>query len=116
MNKEKICRECGDTFNWEAKIKQHGGYVNVCGDCHMMGPDPDANTPVLRGVVSGSGKMAAISIVRFKNENDADAYVRSFNASSAWGGKKTNRCNSIPFEHVGVNIGSSNHKGKSSGT
>ena len=54
MNKEKICRECGDTFNWEAKIKQHGGYVNVCGDCHMMGPDPDANTPVLRGVVSAT--------------------------------------------------------------
>ena len=52
------------------------------------------------------------NIVRFQNEHDADDYVRSFNASSAFGGRKTNRCNSIPFEHVGVNIGNGNHKGR----
>tara|TARA_E500000331_G_scaffold352676_1_gene401740 strand:- start:1236 stop:1571 length:336 start_codon:yes stop_codon:yes gene_type:complete len=106
------CRYCGDEFNQSEKIRLRGGYANVCIDCHDERPDPDANTPVYRGVVAGSGKMAAISIVRFQNNEDADDYVRSFNASSAFGNRKTNRCNSIPFEHVGVNIGSSNHKGK----
>ena len=106
------CRYCGDEFNQGEKIRLRGGYANVCIDCHDERPDPDANTPVYRGVVAGSGKMAAISIVRFQNNEDADDYVRSFNYSSAFGNRKTNRCNSIPFEHVGVNIGSSNHKGK----
>ncbi len=106
------CKHCGEEFNQNEKIRLRGGYANVCIDCHDERPDPDANTPVLRGVVAGSGKMQAISIVRFQNEHDADDYVRSFNSSSAFGGRKTNRCNSIPFEHVGVNIGSSNHKGK----
>ena len=110
MNRE--CKYCGEEFNQNEKIRLRGGYANVCIDCHDERPDPDANTPIYRGVVAGSGKMAAISIVRFQNEDDADAYVRSFNASSAFGGRKTNRCNSIPFEHVGVNIGNSNHKGK----
>jgi len=108
----KECKYCGDEFNAKHKIAVRGGYINVCIDCHDDRPNPDANTPVLRGVVSGSGKMAAISIVRFQNEDDANAYVKSFNASSAFGNRKTNRCNSIPFEHVGVNIGSTNHKGK----
>ena len=106
------CKYCGEEFNQNEKIRQRGGYANVCIDCHDERPDPDANTPVYRGVVAGSGKMAAISIVRFQNENDADDYVRSFNSSSAFGHQKTNRCNSIPFEHVGANIGNSNHKGK----
>ena len=106
------CKHCGEEFNQNEKIRLRGGYANVCIDCHDERPDPDATTPVLRGVVAGSGKMQAISIVRFQNEHDADDYVRSFNSSSAFGGRKTNRCNSIPFEHVGVNIGSCNHKGK----
>ena len=106
------CKYCEDEFNSVQKIRLRGGYANVCIDCHDERPDPDANTPVYRGVVSGSGKMAAISIVRFQNNEDADDYVRSFNASSGWGSRKTNRCNSIPFEHVGANIGNENHKGK----
>ena len=108
----RTCKYCGDEFNSAEKINARGGYMNVCISCHDERPNPDANTPVLRGVVSGSGKMAAISIVRFENEQDANDYVRSFNASSAFGGRKTNRCNSIPFEHVGVNIGNGNHKGR----
>ena len=111
-SKLRNCKYCGEEFLWQKKINLRGGYANVCIDCHDDRPDPDANTPVYRGVVSGSGKMAAISIVRFQNSDDADEYVRSFNSSSAFGKRKTNRCNSIPFEHVGVNIGSSNHKGK----
>jgi len=106
------CKYCEEEFNSKEKIRLRGGYANVCIDCHDERPDPDANTPVYRGVIAGSGKMAAISIVRFQNDADADDYVKSFNSSSAFGNKKTNRCNSIPFEHVAVNIGSSNHKGK----
>ena len=107
------CKYCDEEFDQQEKIRARGGYANVCIDCHDERPDPDENTPTLRGVISGSGKMPAISIVKFQNKDDADDYVKSFNASSGWGARKTNRCNNIPFEHVAVNIGSSNHKGRS---
>jgi len=55
--------------------------------------------------------MAAISIVAFNSEDEADAYVSSFN-SCGFGKKKTNECNHINHYHVGNNIANSNHKGK----
>ena len=92
------CKHCGEEFNQNEKIRLRGGYANVCIDCHDERPDPDANTPVLRGVVAGSGKMQAISIVRFQNEHDADDYVRSFNSSIAAGFERTSSSSNFrPF-------------------
>lgn len=107
----KECKHCGCDFNPGSPCKKRvGGYINECPDCVIeLGTETSVR---YRGVVSGDGKMAAISIVKFENEDDAEAYVKSFNASSAFGGRKTNRCNSINFKHIGTNIGNSNHKGK----
>ncbi len=107
----KTCKHCGDEFDFDSQEKRRvGGYVNECPYCvEDLGTETSVR---YRGVVSGDGKMAAISIVKFESKEDADDYVRSFNASSGWGARKTNRCNSIPFQHVGVNIGNGNHKGR----
>ena len=107
----KTCKHCGDEFNCRSQEKRRvGGYINECPSCVE---DLGTETAVrYRGVVAGDGKMAAISIVKFKSKEDADAYVRSFNSSSGWNARKTNRCNDIEFEHVGVNIGNTNHKGR----
>tara|TARA_B100002019_G_scaffold282105_1_gene286951 strand:+ start:875 stop:1210 length:336 start_codon:yes stop_codon:yes gene_type:complete len=107
----KTCKHCGIDFNFESYEKRRvGGYINECPDCvEELGTETAVK---YRGVVAGDGKMAAISIVKFESEEDANAYVRSFNASSAFGHHKTNRCNRIPFQHVGANIGNTNHKGK----
>jgi len=106
----KQCKHCEETFETTSTLKrQVGGYINECPDCVM---DLGTETTVrYRGVVDGSGKMAAISIVAFESEADADAYVSTFN-SCGFGRRKTNNCNTIPHSHVGFNGGNDNHKGK----
>ena len=108
---KKECKHCGEIFDPKSQRKRHvGGYVNECPDCvEELGTETAVR---YRGVVSGDGKMAAISIIKFENNEDADAYVKSFNSSSGWGARKHNRCNEIKFTHIGANIGNSNHKGK----
>ena len=110
----KECKHCGVEFNANSYVKKRvGGYINECPDCVV---ELETETAVkYRGVISGDGKMAALSIVKFESDADADAYVRSFNSCGSFGGRKTNNCNSIKHEHVGTNMGNSNHKGKSSG-
>jgi hypothetical protein len=117
MGKFITCRICEDEFDLYGSRKQTvGGYGNVCADCTedgSAGENPDDSIARYRGVTSGDGKMQAISIVSFDSESDAKAYVKSWNASTGFGGRKSNKCNSIKFKHVGTNIGNSNHKGKS---
>ncbi len=109
--KIKECKHCGVEFDSTSQNKKRvGGYINECPDCvEELGTE---TTVRYRGVISGDGKMAALSIVQFESNEDAEAYVRSFNSSGAFGKKKMNRCNEIKFKHVGANIGNSNHKGK----
>jgi hypothetical protein len=107
----KTCKHCEVTFNVRSQRKRRvGGYINECPDC--VEELQTEKTVRYRGVVAGDGKMAAISIIKFESESDADAYVKSFNASSGSNARKTNNCNQIKFEHMGVNIGNTNHKGK----
>ena len=110
----KECRHCEYEFDAQtARKRSVGGYIDECPDCVIaLGTE---RTVKYRGVISGDGKMAALSIVKFESDADADAYVRSFNSCGSFGGRKTNNCNSIKHEHVGTNMGNSNHKGKSSG-
>ena len=73
-NGEKMireCKHCTEEFDSALKIRVRGGYANVCIDCHDERPDPDANTPVIRGFVTGSGKMAAMQILSFNNRENA---------------------------------------------
>lgn len=107
----KECRHCEDEFDAHSATKKRvGGYIDECPDCvEELGTETHVR---YRGVVSGSGKMAAISIVSFESKEDAESYVRSFNASTGFGGRKSNRCNQIKHKHVGANIQNTNHKGK----
>ena len=111
MTSWKQCKHCDIEFDVRSARKRRvGGYINECADCVVeLGTETSVR---YRGVIAGDGKMAAISIVRFENEADADDYVKSFNASSGSNARKTNRCNNIRFQHVGANIANQNHKGK----
>ena len=106
----KTCKHCGIEFNLHSRRKKLvGGYINECPDCvEELGTETAVR---YRGVVDGSGKMAAISIVAFDSQEDADAYVKTFN-SCGFGRRKVNNCNTIKHRHVGFNGGNDNHKGK----
>ena len=104
------CKHCHEIFNPTSSLKRRvGGYINECPDCVLeLGTE---TTVRYRGVVGAEGKMAAISIVAFNSEDEAEQYVSSFN-SCGFGRKKINECNQINHYHVGNNIANSNHKGK----
>ena len=105
-----ICKHCAAEFDEKSNFKRRvGGYINECPDCVQELQTEHAVK--YRGVVGAEGKMAAISIVAFNSEDEADAYVSSFN-SCGFGKKKINECNHINHYHVGNNIANSNHKGK----
>ncbi len=105
-----ICKHCEDFFNEDSFLKRKvGGFINECPDCVVE--LKTEKTVKYRGVVGAEGKMAAISIVAFNSEDEADAYVSSFN-SCGFGKRKVNDCNHINHYHVGNNIANSNHKGK----
>ena len=108
--KIKECKHCEVEFDYTSQTKKRvGGYIDECPECvERLGTETAIR---YRGVISGSGKMAAISIVAFDSQEDADAYVSSFN-SCGFGRRKTNRCNTISHRHVGFNGGNDNHKGK----
>ena len=112
LAKIRACKVCDDEFDWRKKVKRCGGYSNVCEDCHHEGPDPDANTPVLRAVTTGDGKMAAMTILSFKTQSDADAYVSAYNANTGWSNRRSGGINDVEHTLVGENFGNSNHKGK----
>ena len=106
----KTCIHCEDYFDQRSVLKKSvGGYINECPDCVTdLGTEKHVR---YRGVVGAEGKMAAISIVAFNSEAEADQYVSSFN-SCGFGKKKINECNLINHYHVGNNIANSNHKGR----
>lgn len=112
MNNIRECKECGDEFNWRQKVRRCGGYSTVCEDCHLEGPDPDANTPVLRAVTTGDGKMAAMTILSFDSQADADSYVKCYNANTGWNNRRSGGINDVKHRLVGENFGNSNHKGR----
>ena len=112
LNKIRICIECEDEFDWRGKVRRVGGYSTICEDCHLDGPDPDVNTPVLRAVTTGSGKMAAISILSFDSAGDADEYCRRYAANTGWNNRRTGGLNDIKHKLLAENFGNSNHKGR----
>jgi len=110
MPRTKKCKHCECTFDPTSQVKQRvGGYIDECAECVIE--LKTEQTVRYRGVVDGSGKMAALSIVAFNSEEDAEDYVSSFN-SCGFGRRKTNLCNQIHHNHVAFNAGNDNHKGK----
>ena len=65
----KTCKHCGDEFDFDSQEKRRvGGYVNEC--CYCVEELGTETSVRYRGVVSGDGKMAAISIVKFDSETE----------------------------------------------
>lgn len=105
------CKYCEEEFDQKQKMKLRGGYSNVCIDCHDDRPDPDANTPTIRGFVTGSGKMSEMQILAFDSKEDAELYGKAWNSNSGWNNRRSGGLNDVMFSKVGENIGNSNHKG-----
>ena len=107
----KICRHCEDEFETTSAYKRRvGGYIDEGPDCvEDYGGDP---APVIRGFVTGDGKMAAMQILKFSSESDANQYGKNWNNNSGWQNRRTGSMNDIRFEKVGENLGNANHKGK----
>ena len=57
--------------------------------------------------------MAAMQILRFKSESDANQYGSNWNNNSGWQNRRTGSMNDVYFEKVAENLGNPNHKGKS---
>ena len=107
----KTCRHCEDEFNCKSPQKRLvGGYIDECPDCvEENAGDP---APVIRGFLTGDGKMAAMQIFKFNDSASADEYGRNWNNNSGCNNRRTGSMNDVYFEKVGENIGNSNHKGK----
>jgi len=87
------CKHCEDIFDPMSLLKKRvGGYFNECPECVLELKTEKAVR--YRGVVGAEGKMAAISIVAFNSEDEADQYVSTFNGCG-FGKRKTNDCNLI---------------------
>jgi hypothetical protein len=93
------CRHCDGEFDPKSSWKKEvGGYINECPNCvEEMGGDP---APVVRGFVTGEGKMADIQILKFKNKSDAEKYAQAWNENSGWSNKHSGGLNDISFEKV----------------
>jgi|TARA_R110000851_G_scaffold3396_9_gene13941 hypothetical protein len=113
MRHIKECRLCGDDFSLRCPKKRRvGGKINECPDCvEEHGLEIKSR---VRAFTTGDGKMAAMQILRFDNEDEADAYGKTWEANRGWNNQRRGGLNNVKFSKVGENIGNSNHKGKAS--
>lgn len=112
MNRE--CSECGMDFDLYSPMKRRvGGLANHCPDCS------EENIPRYAGVSAGEGKMAAVQILKFSNNEDRAQYLEYWKVNSGlykgkscqigMGLKKTPN---IKFVTRATFTGNMNHKGK----
>lgn len=110
---KQTCIECDEEFETNSPQKKRvGGLITHCPDCAME------QTPKALGFASGDGKMASISILKFKNSQDAHAMKEYWARAS--GLRKGKSCQlhqpSLTSPHISFEIvtqsQASNHKGK----
>ena len=113
MKHIKECIHCGEEFSLHCpKKRRAGGKINECPDCvEELGLEIKSR---VRAFTTGDGKMAAMQILRFDSEDDADAYGKTWEANRGWNNQRRGGLNNVAFSKVGENIGNSNHKGKAS--
>ena len=74
---KRECIDCEAVFDpFSQQKKRAGGRINQCPDCSV---EP---SPKVLGFASGDGKMASLSILRFENQQDAEAYKEYFAKAS----------------------------------
>jgi len=63
------CVECGTAFDLRSPEKKRaGGLATTCPDCS------EEETPRYLGLTSGDGKQASITVLKFNNTQDREAY------------------------------------------
>jgi len=77
----KVCIHCGDEFNPNSYRKSVvGGKITECPDCvEDLGTE---TAPACIGVSAGDGKTTLITIIRFPNQKNADAYMKAYRNST----------------------------------
>lgn len=107
------CIICGTNFNLNSKEKKRaGGKRNHCPDCS------NETEPKALGFANGDGKMAAISILKFKTQADAERYRQFFQANSGLHKGKSCQLGRGLMADPGISFktisqaASTNHKGK----
>ena len=109
--KIKTCRHCEDEFDCRSNQKARvGGYIDECPDCVVeLGTEKAVR---YRGVITGDGKQASVTLLKFDSEDDAEEYCRRYNNNSGWQNNYSFGLNDIKHKKVGENIGNNNHKGR----
>lgn len=111
---KRICATCDIEFDDASKEKKRvGGLIIHCPEC-------SEETEVrVAGVMSGSGKMSGLEILKFESEEDRANYIRFHKNQSGFNkGKSCQLGNhlstqpNIKFIKISENHPNLNHKGK----
>lgn len=115
----KDCKHCGIEFNVNSARKRTvGGRINECPDCvEDLGTE---TAPATVGVMSGDGKQGMVTVLRFDNQADANAYMKAWKHSTGHNkGKSCQMGNTSVLSMDGFGArkiaehgGNSNHKGR----
>ena len=117
----KECKHCGIEFDHRSPLKSRvGGLINECPDCvEELGTE---RAPTTIGVISGDGKSGMMTMLRFKDEANANAYMKAWRHST--GHNKGKSCqmgattvlsmDKFGAQKVGEFGGNPNHKGHKS--
>ena len=105
------CIHCQVDFDPRSSAKrQAGGRINECPDCvEELGTETAVR---YRGVITGDGKQASVTLLKFDSEDDAEEYCKRYNNNSGWQNNYSFGLNDIKHKKVGENIGNNNHKGR----
>lgn len=110
----RICVVCGDDFDPRGKDKRvSGGLSTHCSECS------EETSVRYAGVQNSDGKQAGVTILKFQNGDDREAYLDFWKVNS--GLYKARSCQlgyglkstpAVGFKTVAVFEGNTNHKGK----
>ena len=105
------CRHCEDEFNRHCSRKRRvGGYIDECPDCvEELGTETAVR---YRGVITGDGKQAYVTLLKFESEDDAQEYCKRYNNNSGWQNNYSGGLNDIKHKKIGENISGGNRKGR----
>lgn len=119
MARYMTCKHCEEEFDLHSKEKKDaGGYINECPWC-IEENGGDQSPPKYLGVASGNGKMSDISILKFEDQGQREAFKSAWRNNS--GQNKGKSCqlgthltamSGMKFKLLAENRANGNHKGK----
>jgi len=107
------CSECGFEYDlYSPEKRRAGGRMNHCPDC------AEETTVKYAGISAGEGKMGSVQVLKFASENDREAYMKFWKATSGMNTGKQCQMQfrakepNVKFSTVATFTGNVNHKGK----